>query len=592
MGMKLMEEIRKNRNQVIALIFAVMMCGIISVFFDYYFDLNDDVFMKDILSGVYTGAPNGRNIQMLFPISWFISLFYHIPGNISWYGLFLCGCQFFSIYILTVRLLRFFNKLWTKVVIILVEGALIVTLFLYEMVFIQYTVTSTMLAAAAAFLFYTSKSNVPPFKFLKNNIISIILVILAFQVRSEMLLLVLPLICVIGLCKWALEKPIFTKENLIKYFSVFGAILLGMILSEVVNMAAYSHTSWKQFNSYFDSRTKLYDFYETPPYDGNEDFYESIGLSRSEVTLLHNYNFGLDEKIDEKILAQISEYAVKLKAETTTFMGAFKKAVSDYRYRTFYETDYPYNLLVIILYVVVLLTALLNKHFRILWELPVLGFVRTGLWIFILYTNRYPNRITHSLYLMEIVILVALLLMELVVQNRQNRMLRPIITVFCGLFSLLCISNSVSKVHTEYAKRESVNQDLYALQVYAKANSENFYFWDVYSSVKYSEKMFVNVNNSISNYDIMGGWVCKSPLMQEKYGQYGIQSMEDGLLNQDHVFYVVQSPEPEGRYPLSKDWLSAYYKDKGKEIELIKTDSISTQDGEVFTVYKLQLVSD
>ena len=477
-------------------------------------------------------------------------------------------------------------------IIILVEGTLIVTLFLYEIVFIQYTVTGTMLAAAAAFLFYTSKCDVRPLTFFRNNIISIVLVILAYQIRTEMLLLVFPLICVTGLCKWASEKVIFTKENAGKYFSVFGVILLGMILSEVVNMAAYSQPTWQRFNSYFDSRTKLYDFYETPPYEGNEDFYESIGLSRSEVTLLHNYNFGLDEKIDEKILAQISDYAAKLKAETTTFMGAFKKAVSDYRYRTFYETDYPMNLLVIILYVVVLLTALLNKHFRILWELPLLGFVRTGLWIFILYTNRYPNRITHSLYLMEIVILVALLLMELMVQNKQNRILSSVITVFCGVFSLLCISNSISKVHTEYENRESVNQDLYALQVYARANSENFYFWDVYSSVKYSEKMFVNVNNSISNYDIMGGWVCKSPLMQEKYQQYGIQSMEDGLLNQDHVFYVVQSPEPEGSYPLSKDWLPAYYRDIGKEIELIKTDNIRTINGEVFTVYKLQMVSE
>ena len=42
--------------------------------FDYYYDLNDDVLMKDILSGVYTGAFESRNVQMLFPLSLILSL--------------------------------------------------------------------------------------------------------------------------------------------------------------------------------------------------------------------------------------------------------------------------------------------------------------------------------------------------------------------------------------------------------------------------------------------------------------------------------------------------------------------------------------
>ena len=61
---------------------------------DYFFDLNDDVLIKDILSGAYTGAPEGHNIQMLYPISLFISLFYRLGVNIDWYGIFLCGLQY------------------------------------------------------------------------------------------------------------------------------------------------------------------------------------------------------------------------------------------------------------------------------------------------------------------------------------------------------------------------------------------------------------------------------------------------------------------------------------------------------------------
>ncbi len=584
------ERLKKEQNSIIAIVFTILICTIISIFFDCYFDLNDDVLMKDIVAGVYTGKPDGRNIQMLFPISWFISLFYFIPVNISWYGLFLCGCQFFSICIFTKRLLDFLNQFAVKVVILLVEGALIVTLFLHEIVFIQYTVTCTMLAAAAAFLFYTSKIDVSPGKFFKNNIVSIILVILAFQIRSEMLLLVFPLICVTGLCKWATEKPVFTKDNAVKYFSVFGVILLGMLVSVGVNKAAYSSTPWQQFNRFFDSRTEVYDFYGIPPYEENQEFYESIGLAKEEQILLDNYNFGLDEEIDDTLLEQISEYAGEQKAQSGTVTDRLKKALLDYKYRSFHETDYPYNILVMILYVMVLFSALLNKHFHMLWKLPFLGFVRTGLWMYILYNGRDPIRITHSLYFMEIAILLGLYLIETETKNKINRRLNFVITFILATFSILNIGDSLNLVHNKYILREETNQNLHALQTYTKQNSENFYFLDVYSTVSYSEKIFVDVDNSITNHDIMGGWACKSPLMREKYEKYGIQSMEDALINQDHVFYVVQAQERDGM-PSSHEWLTAYYRNRNKEIDLIKIDSISTTNGEVFTVYKLQQVN-
>ena len=66
---------------------------------------------------------------------------------------------------------------------------------------------------------------------------------------------------------------------------------------------------------------------------------------------------------------------------------------------------------------------------------------------------------------------------------------------FYGLV-LLCLwrmDNSMATTGTEYARREEVNKELLALQAYTGEKSENFYFFDVYSSVKYSEKLFVNV---------------------------------------------------------------------------------------------------
>ena len=50
----LKERIRKWENWIIALI-PILALGIYAgLCFDYYYDLNDDVLMKDILAGVYT----------------------------------------------------------------------------------------------------------------------------------------------------------------------------------------------------------------------------------------------------------------------------------------------------------------------------------------------------------------------------------------------------------------------------------------------------------------------------------------------------------------------------------------------------------
>jgi hypothetical protein len=89
-------------------------------------------------------------------------------------------------------------------------------------------------------------------------------------------------------------------------------------------------------------------------------------------------------------------------------------------------------------------------------------------------------------------------------------------------------------------------------------HSQNFYWIDVYSSVSYSEKMFTYVDNGIDNYDILGGWACKSPLQVEKLDAFGYKDIQSSLLT-DNSYLVISSE-------YSTDWLVAYYNDKGIKI--------------------------
>lgn len=82
----------------------------------------------------------------------------------------------------------------------------------------------------------------------------------------------------------------------------------GILILYSIDSFAYRSTEWKSFRAFFDARTNLYDFYGIPDYDQNEEFYQSIGLSRESYTLLQNYNFALDDSIDESLLERIAQY--------------------------------------------------------------------------------------------------------------------------------------------------------------------------------------------------------------------------------------------------------------------------------------------
>lgn len=571
--------------------------------FDYYYDLNDDVLMKDILAGSYTGTPEGHNIQMLWPISALLSLFYRIARPLPWYGLFLCFCHFGCFFLILYRSLKL-NRTWQgKVMAALTEGLLLSGLFLEHLIYAQYTVTCTLLGATAAFLFYTTDITLSAKDFIRKNIPSVILVSVAYLIRSEMLLLVLPMICVAGVAKWGCEKKIFTRENSVKYLTVIGLILGGILLGQLTHRIAYGSDEWRRFTEFFDNRTELYDFQSPPDYEDHRAFYDSIGLSESEKILLNNYNFGMDEEIDETMIGEIAAYARRNKSAEKPFAEKLPEKLKFYVYRLLHGpkdtgSDYPWNYVVLLAYIVVFLLSLPKKaagassqkesrlHFLknglgAGWKLLFLFVVRTLLWMFILMRDRDPERITHSLYLMELCILAAMAFSE------WNRIGSGRTRKFAGCISLVCfllfavgvIPGSVAKVDAGQEEREAVNapyRELYQ-SLTGQENAQNFYFIDVYSSVSYSEKMFEDVDNSLDNYDIMGGWACKSPLQRKKLKTFGIENMEQALREQENVYFVRKSSE-------DMEWLGEYYEGHGTPIEATLIETVA----DVFEIYRIE----
>ena len=573
--------VKKQENCIWTGLLLLVLLFVIGCRYDYYFDLNDDVLMKDILAGIYTGAPQGHNIQMLWPVSAFISLLYRVAGNLPCYGLFLCICQYGSVAMVVCRSLSFCRTRWGKVLMLVTEGLLTLGLLLNQLVCLQYTVTCTMLASAAAFLFVTTDIELSAKEFIKKNTGVILLVILAFLIRSEMLLLVTPLICVAGVMKWGSEKVIFTKEHAVKYLAVIGGIVVGLGLSMVCHNLAYGSDEWKKFTEYFDNRTELYDFQVLPEYEPHKDFYEGIGLAESERELLDNYNFGLSEEIDEKIVGQVAEYAAQNRSAEKPLTERLLTAFGNYYRRTVYgpehnESDFPWNRIIILAYVAVFATAIPDKEknlivrlFQIVWKLGFLGVIRSVLWIWLISRDRVPPRISVSMYMMEFCILIGMLLVQIQKLRREeadakNQKIWPLlIGALFAFYGVAVLLPSFTKTDADVEVKAENNICYNALYSYLsqKENRKNFYFIDVYSSVAYTEKVFENVDNSLDNYDIMGGWACKSPIWKEKLATFAIDNMQEAFISREDVFYVQRTGK-------DTTWLYQYYKDQGIKIQM------------------------
>lgn len=520
--------------------------------------------------------------------------------------MFLCFCHFLSIGLIVHRSLLLTEQMEAfGKKIRLLKGFLFLTELFFALSFLmphlvcaQYTVTCSMLASAAAFLFLTTDITLPAGAFIRRNIGTVLLVFLAYLIRSEMLLLLLPLICAAGVIKWSMEKKIFTREHMIKYLSVIGLILLSVGIGQGTHKIAYGSSEWQKFNEFFDNRTELYDFQILPEYETNKEFYESIGLTEMERELLANYNFGLDEEIDEDLVLKVADYAASIRQVERPFQQNLLDSLkSDYR-RMCYgpshnESDYPWNYMVILAYVAVLVLSLMDREKKMpartssaALRLGFLFAVRMTLWLWLIMRDRVPVRISHSMYFMELCILFAfgLILWIRMAADDRSRKTGSVAGVICLaavlLYSVMALPFTIRSLDLDTQTKAERNLPYQELYQYLRQQSDDFYFIDVYSSVGYTEKMFVDVDNSLANYDIMGGWACKSPLQRKKLAAFGISNMEEALLTQDNVYYV-QEKGADTR------WLIRYYRDHGREITLIREKALAG-----FEIYSLQEMAE
>lgn len=241
---------------------------LLTCLFGYHYELNDDIMIKDLLSGSYTGTPSGYCIQILYPLGVIVAFFYRMIRMLPWYGILLLIAQYGSCFLIFERTLKLVQRTVPKVSLLVTEAFLFLSLFSYALVNLQYSMTCAFLMGAALFLFVTTEVRLSVGEFLKHNIGTILLLVLAFCLRTEMFLLLSPFLAFAGFAYWLhrdkVDKRTFwEKDNLCRYGGFLAITALSLLLVWGMDWTAYSGNPWREFRQLFDARTQLYDFTES-----------------------------------------------------------------------------------------------------------------------------------------------------------------------------------------------------------------------------------------------------------------------------------------------------------------------------------------
>lgn len=550
----------------------------------FYLELNDDALIQALSSGAFTGVPETHNIQMLFPGSLLLSLLYRLAGGIPWYGLLLLFLQALCVLLVLGQVFFRIRKGSDRVAAMILASGLFLTVLYPHFLFLTYTFTAGMLSATAVLLILNDgdgegargekrkAAKAEP----NNRLLAIILVVLAFCLRSELLLLTFPFV----LLAFLFRVDRFRRENGTgKGFLLYGRILLWMMGLMAVcflsDQIAYSRKDWREFRALFDARTRLYDFEQIPSYQEDRNFYRKIGLEETEVTLLQNYNFALDSKIDAEKIRLVAEEANRMEAKMHPPASRLKKAVSIYVWRLHHfvlpvsfrdsNTDMPYLAIVLLLY---LLVFLIMHRTGVLWKLVLLFLCRSTLWTYMIYNGRIMNRVMHSLLLVELFFLIGMVLPELGKEwDAGKKRLSVAGFIVLVAASFLFIPGQMQNVSGEVRKREEFNRP-YEKMLASLEQKRGFTFIDVYSSVDYTVKALGKQSLlKPTKETLAGGWAAKSPLYEKKLRHFGIRNMEEGLL-QENVTFLAEKEE-------DLNWLTDYYRDRKENVTLQKQKQLA-----------------
>ena len=532
----------------------ILMAVVLIILSAPVFYLNDDVTMRSILSGAYTGSPDGHAVYMQYPLTGILAVLYRLIGFVPWMEVLFVGSVFCCMFL-------FARSFESKV-----QGTLIaLAVYIPFVLYMHYTLVAALLAATACYLLVKGD----------KGIRSGILLLLAFLIRKQVGLLSLPFILCAFIFRVIHIPAQERKRECIDKAKWFAVLAISMLLCSVIHGICYSSEDWKAYSSYNDARTLLYDYTDFLSTESYKENCEAYGMTSTEYDVLYHYNNMLEPSIDAIRMQEIADKVLAGMDGKVVNVSTIKDSIYRYYLQVRYN-DTPYNYIWFGMVCLLAIVCICCKGWLQLGVLGALEIGRSLVWTYLIWQGRFPERVSVSLYLIEIMLLLGMLQTMASKEKEPNT---KKVLVGWGLAVLLIFACAFEwqDIFRELEHRHKVQKDWDTLKEYCAESPETIYMMDVFSVVPYAENQYTKDSE---NMKIMGGWLSASPLSEQVFAEMEAKDAAEALLN-DKVRLLVNEEK-------ELQWLESYLEGRFGDCELVSCDRIKLQEGGAFSVFKVR----
>ncbi|MBR5931621.1 MAG: hypothetical protein IKZ95_06285 [Lachnospiraceae bacterium] len=577
-------------NIILAAVLTAAFVIVVRIFYVFTYGVIDDAFIQMVLSGAYTGTPDAHVVYIKYPLAWILKMLFTAVPGVNWHFHLLTGCFVASVFLVVFRICSNIKKILNRILFSVLFELLFLLCLAKWYTTAHYSMCAGVLVGTAIFYFLTIKKDCSAGNRILNYIVCLLLLYLAYCLRARTVFMLLPLAFVAFLYQFFREKPAFRAKNVIRWILFPILLFAGIAGLELGHRAAYRSEEWKAFLTFNDARTTLYDFYGVPPYEGNEAFYGSLGISKERALMYKDgYYLEFTDGMEEDMLPQIAEYAVKISYEKVPFgerllltLKALPKNLAAKTYR-------PMSLIAAGLFLFLLIASLFARKKKLFLFL-LLGIVASLIpWLYMIFMGKPAARVTSGIWYADILFVLALFLFHAEevaawIGRKENapaivKMLaKVILAAGCAVLLFGGIWKQYGKVEKDAHSILASGTVRAKLEEWCESNPENLYVCESdVITLGFDQSV---MDDSFHNLYWPGGWPSKMPQAKEIWDRYGITSIETAILTNEHV-YLIAFADCDMTY-----WTD-FYKEKDPNVKLTKTETLEF-DGVGFAVYRLR----
>lgn len=569
---------------VVATVFTVLAALVITWQYTYLCDANDDVLLRNIVSGAFSGTPDGHTVYIMYPLGWILKSCYVMAPQVAWYDGFMIGLHYVCWFLLAVRAGSLFEDKMKKIVGIIATYLLIVLIDLPYIVMHQYTVLAAVVGVVALFWMVTDRSTTVK-GFVWNHVVTVLCLVLCLWIRKQVFFMLLPFTGIALIYLLLKKEKTELKKNVFRYLGLVGCVMLLAAGSFIVESKAYSGEEWQDFLAYNDARTQIYDYYQAPPYDIYKDAYAQAGFNEYDYEVIESHNIALMPEMDTATLETLASWSEEFARWQEQYYSVYRKTLFSLCEALLYNSVQPVGVLLWALYVGCFVWAYLKDNRKEALAILITGLFQCVFVAYFLWKGRFPERVSYGFYLMQFALLAGMILRNIKADVAAKK---PEKKAYFWKILIAVIMLAVSFNFGMYRykttldtnrERVAVSSEWEGIKAYCSVHGEEQFFMKTNAIGAYCETMFEETIKA-DNMHYMGTWLLNSPLYEMRLANAGIE--------QPGVFFA----ENEGGRILqlgneNTEWLTRFYREQGYEGTVEITDSVSLPGGDTMSVLEM-----